>query len=251
MLFKLKKANLYLNINKCEFHVITIKYLNFIIIIKNIQMNFDKIKVILKWKVLRTIKNVQAFFNFINFYRCFIYKYFNLIRLLIALIKQNNKNKSFSWTFDKSKDKISEELKQVFAFMSILQHFNFDLEIWLKTDVFDFVVVIILSQKEIEKLFYFIIYMSKIMSSVECNYEIYNKKFLIIVRIFEKWHLKCVEIFVEEFIRIINNYYNFKHFIMTKQFNCRQICWIEFLFEFNFKIKYCSDVQKAKLDNLI
>ena len=48
MLFKLKKANLYLNIDKCEFHVIKIKYLNLIIIIKNIQMNFDKIKIILK-----------------------------------------------------------------------------------------------------------------------------------------------------------------------------------------------------------
>ena len=36
MLLKLKKANLYLNIDKCEFHVIKIKYLNLIIIIENI-----------------------------------------------------------------------------------------------------------------------------------------------------------------------------------------------------------------------
>ena len=36
MLFKLKKTNLYLNIDKCEFHVIKIKYLNFIIIIEDI-----------------------------------------------------------------------------------------------------------------------------------------------------------------------------------------------------------------------
>ena len=47
MLFKLKKTDLYLNIDKCEFHVIMIKYLSFIIIIEDIQMNFDKIKVIL------------------------------------------------------------------------------------------------------------------------------------------------------------------------------------------------------------
>ena len=48
MLFKLKKADLYLNINKCKFYVITIKYLNLNIIIEDIQMNFDKIKIILK-----------------------------------------------------------------------------------------------------------------------------------------------------------------------------------------------------------
>ena len=36
MLLKLKKADFYLNIDKCEFHVTTIKYLNLIIIIENI-----------------------------------------------------------------------------------------------------------------------------------------------------------------------------------------------------------------------
>ena len=142
-------------------------------------------------------------------------------------------------------------MKQAFAFMSILRHFNFDFETWLKTDAFNFVVVVILSQKEIDGLLYFVAYMSKIMSSAECNYEIYDKEFLVIVWIFEKWHSKCVEIFVEEFIRVINDHCNLEHFMTTKQFNRRQVRWVKFLFEFNFKIKYCSDVQKAKLDSLI
>ena len=36
ILLKFKKTDLYLNIDKCEFHAITIKYLNFIIIIEDI-----------------------------------------------------------------------------------------------------------------------------------------------------------------------------------------------------------------------
>ena len=36
MLLKLEKTDLYLNIDKCKFHVITIKYLTFIIIIEDI-----------------------------------------------------------------------------------------------------------------------------------------------------------------------------------------------------------------------
>ena len=135
--------------------------------------------------------------------------------------------------------------------MSILRHFNSDLKIWLKTDVFDFVVAVILSQKKIDELLYFVTYMSKIMSSIECNYEIYDKEFLIIVRIFEKWHSKCAEIFVEKLIYVINNYRNLKHFMTIKQFNRRQIRWTKFLFKFNFKIKYRLNVQKAKSDNLI
>ena len=129
ILFKLEKTNLYLNIDKCEFHVITIKYLNLIIIIKDIQMNLDKTKVILKWKIFKTIKDIQAFLDFINFYRRFIHKYFNLTRFLTALIKQDNKKKLFSWISNELKDKVFEKLKQVFAFMSILRHFNLDFEI--------------------------------------------------------------------------------------------------------------------------
>ena len=44
----------------------------------------------------RTIKNVQAFLSFVNFYRRFIHKYFNLTQSLTALIKQENKEKSLS-----------------------------------------------------------------------------------------------------------------------------------------------------------
>ena len=251
ILLKLEKTDLYLNIDKCEFHVIKIKYLNLIIIIESIQMNFDKIKVILKWKISRTIKDVQTFFDFVNFYRRFIHKYFNLAQFLTTLTKKDNKEKLFSWTSNESKDKIFQQLKQAFAFISILRHFDFNLETWLKIDVFDFVVIVILSQKKLDELFYFVIYMSKIMSSAECNYEIYDKKLLIIVRIFKEWHPKCAEILVKEFIRVINDHRNLKHFMTTKQLNRRQTRWTKFLSKFNFKIKYRSNVQETKPDNLI
>ena len=54
------------------------------------------------------------------------------------------------------------------------------------------------------------------MFSIECNYEIYDKKFLIIIRIFKKWYSKCVEISMKECICIINDYCNLKHFMTIK-----------------------------------
>ncbi len=45
---KLYNASLYLNINKCVFFIKQIKYLNLIIIIKEIRINFKKIKCIFK-----------------------------------------------------------------------------------------------------------------------------------------------------------------------------------------------------------
>ena len=89
--------------------------------------------------------------------------------------------------------------------MLILQYFNLNFKIWLKINILNFVVTVILSQKEFDELFYFIIYMFKTRFSVEYNYKIYNKKFSIIVRSFEKWHSKCVEISIKEFIRVCRN----------------------------------------------
>ena len=47
----------------------------------------DKIKAIKDWKDLRTIKDVQAFIGFANFYRRFIYKFSLIVRPLIELIR--------------------------------------------------------------------------------------------------------------------------------------------------------------------
>ena len=56
---------------------------------------------------------------------------------------------------------------------------------------------------------------------------------------------------MKELIRVINDHRNLEHFMTIKQFNRKQARWTEFLFEFNFKIKYCSNIQETKFDNLI
>ena len=128
VLLKLKKAGLYLNIDKCEFHVTTIKYLGLIITTEGIQMDPDKIKAILEWEIPKTIKDVQAFLGFANFYRRFIHKYSSLAQPLTALTRQENRGKPLPWTPDGPEDKAFQELKQAFASMPILRHFDPDLE---------------------------------------------------------------------------------------------------------------------------
>ena len=46
ILKKFQQINLYLDINKCDFYIIQIKYFDFIIIIDEIEMNFKKINII-------------------------------------------------------------------------------------------------------------------------------------------------------------------------------------------------------------
>ena len=92
ILKQLQKTNLFLNINKCEFFVTKIKYLKFIITIENVKINLTKIEMIVNWFEFRNLKNVQIFFEFVNFYRKFILNYFQIASFLIKFTKTKKKN---------------------------------------------------------------------------------------------------------------------------------------------------------------
>jgi len=76
-------------------------------------------------------------------------------------------------------------MKRCMTETSILRHFDQTCETILKTDSFDYVNDEILSQYDDEEVLHLIAFYSKNMSSAECNYEIYDKKLLIIIQAFE------------------------------------------------------------------
>ena len=250
ILIKLKKAKLYLNIDKFEFFVTSIKYLELIITTDEVKMNLKKMNVIINWKFSKCVKNVQIFLDFANFYRKFILEYFRIITSLNRLTKSEKKNFAFSWNSDDSEKVAFRNLKLTFTIASILQHFNSDNETWIEIDVFDFVVATVLNQIESNDKLHSVVYMFKKMSSTKCNYEIYDKELLIIIRIFEEWRSKCAEISMKNLIKILTNHKNLKHFMTSKQLNRRQTRWAKFLIEFNFKIAYRSKIQDIKSNNL-
>ena len=246
---RLKKTNLFLNIDKCDFFVIEMKYLRLIIITKEINMNSIKVNIIINWKTSRNLKNVQTFFDFANFYRKFILNYFKLIVFLIKLIKILKKDFIFSWDLDDSKKKTFQILKIAFITISILIHFDLDKKIWIESDASNYVIIAMMSQM-IDEVLRFVIFMFKKMFLVECNYEIYDKELLAIIKVFEKWRLKCARTFVKNSMKIFTNHKNLKHFMTLKQFNRRQTRWAKFLSMFNFRIIYRFEIQSIKLDNL-
>ncbi len=69
ILLWLWEADLQIDIDKCEFEVKSIKYLEFILKVrKSVQMNSQKIKAIMNWQVFKSVKGVQSFIGFANFY---------------------------------------------------------------------------------------------------------------------------------------------------------------------------------------
>ena len=145
---KFQKIECFLDINKCEFFIIEMKYLNFIITIENIKMNSIKIDVVINWKTFRCFKNVQIFLKFANFYKKFIFDYSKITISLIKLTRIIDTSTIFSWNSDDFEKNAFQILKLTFIIVFILIHFDFDKKTWIEIDVSNYVVIAILSQKK-------------------------------------------------------------------------------------------------------
>ena len=80
-------------------------------------------------------------------------------------------------------------LKKAFMLAPILHHFDYDREIVVKTDALDYVSAGIFSQYDDEGILHPVAFYSKKYSPAECNYEIYDKELMAIVRAFEEWKI--------------------------------------------------------------
>ncbi len=244
VLDKLREVDLQIDIDKCEFKIQEISFLELLIFINDLRMNFRKVDVIRNWKVSRSLTHVQIFIDFCNFYRRFIKNFSKIIRLMIKLTQKNH---LFEWT--KICQMIFEELKQQMTTVFVLKHFDSIREAILKTDFLNYVNDEVLSQYDDENILHSMIFYSKNMILAECNYEIYDKELLIIIRCLKHWcsELKCTDILIKIFI----DHLNLKYFMIIKELTRRQIRWAEKLSEYNFKIIYQSGKQNLKVDVLI
>ncbi len=192
----------------------------------------------------RLLIHVQIFIDFCNFYQRFIKNFSKIIQLMIKLIWKDH---FFEWT--KICQMIFEKLKQQVMTAFILKHFDLIRKAILKTDFLNYVNDEVLFQYDDEDILHSMIFYSKNMIFTECNYEIYDKKLLIIIHCLKHWcsELKCTDILIKIFI----NHLNLKYFMMIKKLIRQQTKWAEKLSEYNFKIIYQSEKQNLKVNALI
>ncbi len=121
----------------------------------------------------------------------------------------------------------------------ILRHFDQTCNFILEIDSFDYVNDEILSQYDDEEVLHSIAFYSKSMFSAKCNYEIYDKKLLIIIQVFEHWwlELKLINISIKMFI----DHQALISLMKDKELSRHQMRWVQKLADFNFKIMYQSD----------
>lgn len=204
-------------------------------------MDPKKVACVQEWPTPRSVRDVQGFIGFANFYRRFIPEFSRLATPLSNLTK---KDTPFRW--DSKCEESFCNIKKAFKEGTMLAHFDPKKQTILETDASDYVTAAILSQYDDRGILRPIAFMSKKMLPAECNYEIFDKELLAIVKAFETWTAELGS--VESSTLILSDHKNLEHFTTTKKLNRRQARWNELLADFDFKIVFRPGKQGGKPD---
>jgi hypothetical protein len=190
-------------------------------------MDPEKVQAIQEWEAPKSIKGIRGFLGFANFYRWFIQHYSDIVRLLTELTQKP----VFQW--NKEAQTAFQKLKDIFITAPSLLQFDFDKATQIETDSSGWCLGGTLLQPDLQGLWTPCAFFSKKLSVTECNYLIYNKEMLTIIRCLEEWDSELCG--VQEF-EICSDHKNLEYFMTTRKLSERQVQWSLVLAQYNFII---------------
>ena len=243
VLEKLQENDLFLKAKKCKFYKTKIEYLGMIIEEGRISMDPVKLGGIGDWPTPTTVKQVQSFLGFGNFYRKFISHYSDLAQPLNDLMK---KDKKFEWTT--KCQKVFNILKQQFTEELVLLMPDQSKPFQIESDALKVATGVVLTQLDLNGNQHLVAFMSKMFTDTERKYEIYNRELLGIIRALKEWR---------HYIQgsghttiIFSDHKNLTYFRMAQKLNDRQARWSLYLSEFNIKLIHLPGSKMIQSDAL-
>jgi len=118
VLSRLMEHQLAVFIKKSEFHVKAVEFLGYIVATDGVTMSTGKVNSGRKWKAPRSVKEVQIFLGFANFYRRFIENFSEISKLITETLKGDKRKFSCGC----EQNIVLEKLKQQFTRAPILAH---------------------------------------------------------------------------------------------------------------------------------
>lgn len=128
---------------KCEFCKQEVQYLGHIISGEGVQIDPQKISVILQWPIPKSLKALRGFLDLTSYYRRFIHNYGRMARPLTQLLKKGN----FAWT-EESK-RAMQQLQTAITTAHVLMMPNFSQPFCIECDASGTGLGAVLSQKPI------------------------------------------------------------------------------------------------------
>ena len=170
ILDKLEKFNLFLKPEKCRFPQHEVEYLGVLIGNSSVKMDPIKVQGISEWPTPLTVKDVQSFLGFCNFYRAFIKNFSDIARPLNDL---TCKNEQFIWS--KECNDAFLRLKEVCSSYPVLRTPNWSKQFIMETDASGYALGVVITQ-EFEDRVHPIAFHSRSLLPAEKNYNAHDKE---------------------------------------------------------------------------
>ena len=87
VLEQLRKFSLYANLKKCRFHQKEVWFLGYVVSSKGICMEDERIEAVKQWPESQSVRDIQVFLGFANFYRRFIQGFSRIAAPLTSMLK--------------------------------------------------------------------------------------------------------------------------------------------------------------------
>lgn len=239
----LAKNKLYLKAEKCSFEQTQVEYLGLIISAGKMEMDPVKIEGVSTWPAPTTLKEVQSFLGFVNFYRRFIKDFSDIAKPLHNLTR---KDIDFQWT-DACQEAF-DSLKTAITSTPILIFPDDNRPYRVEADSSNYATGAVLSQESDDGKWHPVAFLSKSLSSVERNYDVHDKELLAIIRALEEWR-HYLEGTKHKF-EIWTDHRNLQYFRTAKKLNRRQARWSLYLSRFDFSLHHRPGKSSGKPDAL-
>ncbi|KAJ7997627.1 hypothetical protein DPEC_G00214090, partial [Dallia pectoralis] len=144
VLERLRKYQLFVKPEKSEFHVTTVSFLGAILTPDGVKLDDSKVRAVREWPQPKTVKELQRFLGFANYYRRFVRNFSTTAAPLSAMTSQ--KGRGLSWT--ERAVRAFETLKERFTTVPILSQPDSTRPFIVEVDASEIGVGAVLSQRQ-------------------------------------------------------------------------------------------------------
>lgn len=243
VLQRLKDADLQVKLEKCQFHVQTVEFLGYIISPEGISMDPAKIDAIVSWPAPKSVRDIQVFLGFANFYRRFIKGFSKVVAPITRLLK-----KDVPFTWDAPAQAAFDELRKAFTSEPVLRHFDPERPCYLEPDASKTALGAVCSQPDDQGTLHPVAFYSRSLTAPEKNYHVHDTELLAAIEGLEHWrHYFAYSKFPAT---ILTDHKNLEYFSEKRLLSDRQVRYSERLSKFKVKIVYRPGVQNGAADAL-
>ena len=245
----LRKAKLYCNPNKCIFFQHKVDFLGHHISERGIQPNSSKIDRILKWPEPKSSTEVHAFLGLVQYVSVFLPKLTKQTRILTLLTTKECWKVFPPWTSShQAAFKAIKALVVSTDCLTTIDHENLgENKIFVTCDSSDWRSSAALSFGPTWETARPVAFDSMQLKDTEKNYLVHKKEMLAIIRPLKKWRS---DLLGTHFYVYTADHCTLENFDTQKDLSHRQLCWQEFLSQYDMMITYIRGEDNTVADAL-